>query len=402
MRGARWFAARFGETEVVLRNSTTKAAVIGTGFIGPVHVEGLLRAGIDVVGILGSSREKSELAAKRLSLQKAYASIEEILGDHDVQVVHITSPNQAHFEQASACLNAGKHVLCEKPLAMNSKESRSLVDLAAKTNLAAGVNYNIRYYPLCIEAAERRKSGHLGSVHYVAGSYVQDWLFHQTDFNWRVLSDAGGPLRAVADIGTHWLDLIQAITGLRIESVCADLKTVFDTRLRPTGGTETFSSKGRVPQSTAPEAIDTEDYGSVLLRFCGGSRGVMWVSQVTAGRKNCLQWELAGSNESLSWNSESPNQMWVGHRDRPNELLIRDPALMSERAGRFSSYPGGHNEGFPDTFKQLFRDFYESIADGSYRSQPRFPTFADGHQEIVVCEAILESAKQERWVKVSV
>ncbi len=378
-----------------------RAAVIGTGFIGPVHVEGLRRAGVEVVGVLGSNHAKSQAAAERLRITRAYASIDELLVDLDVDCVHITSPNQAHFEQTKLCLKAGKHVLCEKPLAMNSAESRELVELASKCGRAAGVNYNIRYYPLCIEAAERRKAGQLGTIHHVAGSYVQDWLLLQTDFNWRVLSSESGPLRAIADIGTHWLDLIQAITGLEIESVCADLKTVYENRLRPIGTTETFSSKTAGVRPSEPVAIDTEDYGAVLLRFRGGASGVMWVSQVTAGKKNSLRWEIAASEQAMNWDSESPNQLWIGQREKANELLTRDPALMSSRAAQFANYPGGHNEGFPDTFKQLFVDFYGAIENGAYQSEPMYPTFADGHREILLCEAVFRSAQERRWVDIA-
>ncbi len=378
-----------------------RAAVIGTGFIGPVHVEGLRRAGVEVVGVLGSNHAKSQAAAERLRITRAYANIDELLVDLDVDCVHITSPNQAHFEQTKLCLKAGKHVLCEKPLAMNSTESRELVELASKCGRAAGVNYNIRYYPLCIEAAERRKAGQLGTIHHVAGSYVQDWLLLQTDFNWRVLSSESGPLRAIADIGTHWLDLIQAITGLEIESVCADLKTVYENRLRPIGTTETFSSKTAGVRPSEPVAIDTEDYGAVLLRFRGGASGVMWVSQVTAGKKNALRWEIAASEQAMNWDSESPNQLWIGQREKANELLTRDPALMSSRAAQFANYPGGHNEGFPDTFKQLFVDFYGAIESGAYQSEPKYPTFADGHREILLCEAIFRSAQERRWVDIA-
>ncbi|MFN3189817.1 MAG: Gfo/Idh/MocA family protein [Aureliella sp.] len=379
------------------------AAVIGTGFIGPVHVEGLRRAGVAVAGILGSSEEKSKAAAAQLGIPKAYANLEQLLADGEVDCVHVTSPNQAHFEQAKQCLEAGKHVLCEKPLAMDSQQTTELVEMAKSSGLAAGVNYNIRYYPLCIEAAQRRKSGELGDVFHVSGSYAQDWLFHRTDFNWRVLAEAGGQLRAVADIGTHWLDLIHAITGLEVSSVCADLQTVFESRLSAKGSVETFSGKLAGPPTEETHdivPIDTEDFGAVLLRFKGGSRGVMHVSQVTAGRKNCLRYEIAGTEKALAWNSESPNEMWVGRRDEPNQSLIRDPGLMSDRASGFANYPAGHNEGFPDTFKQLFRDFYGSIASGTFATAPTFPTFEDGHREVKLCEAILLSAQESRWVDV--
>lgn len=375
-------------------------AVVGTGFIGPVHVEGLRRAGLRVTGILGSSYEKSQASAAALGLPHAYRDLKEILQDGAVQSVHITTPNRFHFDQASEVIRAGKHIMCEKPLAMNSTESGELVRMAAGAGIVAGVNYNIRYYPLCREAAERRRNGQLGSVFHVAGSYVQDWLFHQSDFNWRVLSHEGGELRAVADIGTHWLDLIRHITGLEIVEVCADLQTVYAERTRPVGGVETFSSKLAASQAVQTVSIDTDDYGCIMLRFENGARGVVWVSQVTAGRKNCVRFEIAGSQQSLAWNSETPNELWIGHRDQANETLIRDPGLLSPAARAIATYPGGHNEGFPDTFKQCFREFYSYIDQGDFSAPQPFPTFADGHNEILLCEAILRSHRERGWVEV--
>lgn len=378
--------------------SSLTAAVVGTGFIGPVHVEGLRRALVPIAGILGSSPDKSQAAAGRLGLPRGYASFDEVLADESVGVVHLTSPNRYHFEQAAAALRAGKHVLCEKPLAMNVRETTELVRLAQNSSRAAGVCYNVRYYPLCLEAAERVRRGELGDVYHVTGSYAQDWLFHPTDFNWRVLAEDGGQLRAVADIGTHWLDLLQFISGRAVEAVCADLQTVYPQRQRPQGGVETFSGRTQVANQTVPVQITTEDYGCIMLRFAGGARGVVWVSQVTAGRKNCLRFELAGSKHALAWESERPNELWVGHRDRPNELLVRDPALLSDAARRHANYPGGHNEGFPDTFKQLFRAFYDYAQAGDLDAPPPFPTFADGHREVLLCEAVLRSAREGRWV----
>jgi predicted dehydrogenase len=378
------------------------AAVIGTGFIGPVHVEGLQRLGVPVVGILGSSPEKSRQAAARMGLPKGYASLRELLADDEVRVVHVTTPNRLHFDEASRVLAAGKHVHCEKPLAMNSAESAKLVELAKQAKdrgLAAGVNYNIRFYPLNLEARDVVERGDLGDVYSVCGSYVQDWLFYPTDYNWRVLADEGGELRAVADIGTHWLDLIHAITGLEVEAVCADLRTVHPVRQRPKGEVETFKGKEEQAVVTEPIDIATEDYGCVMIRFRGGARGCMWVSQVTAGRKNCLRYEIAGSKCALSWCSERPNDLWIGHRDRPNESLIRDPALVSDGARRFIDYPGGHNEGFPDTFKQCFRAFYDYIAAGDFSAPEPFPTFEDGHREILLCEAIIKSHREGQWVE---
>ncbi len=376
------------------------AAVIGTGFIGPVHIEALRRLGVPVVGLLGSSTERSAVMAKRLGIPKAYVDLAELTSDPEVRVVHVTSPNRYHFEQVMACLKAGKHVLCEKPLAMNASESRRLVQEADKSGLICGVNYNVRFYPLCLEMRERIQRSDLGRIFHVSGCYVQDWLLHDTDFNWRVLATEGGALRALADIGTHWLDLTQEVVGSRVASVLADLQTVHKHRRPVEGSIETFTTNlnPEVPRRSIP--IDTEDYGAVLLRFENGVQGLFHVSQVTAGRKNFIRLEVCGAKGSYCWESETPNALWIGHRDRPNEVLTRDPSLLEPRIRPFANYPGGHNEGFPDSFKQLFRAFYSHLRELGDEPIGRFPTFEDGHREIVLCEAILESARTERWCNV--
>jgi predicted dehydrogenase len=370
--------------------------VIGSGFIGPVHVEALRRLGRPVVGLLGSTPERGRSAADALSIPRAYQDLAELLADPAVNVVHVTSPNRYHFDQCRKTLEAGKHVVCEKPLAMNSAETARLVELADRSGVIAAVNYNVRFYPLCLEVRQRIASGAAGPVYHVAGSYLQDWLLFDTDFNWRVLPETGGELRAVADIGTHWLDLITFVTGLEIEAVCADLATVIPTRQRPTGGVATFQSGTVRGSATEPVAIPTEDYGSVLLRFRGGSRGAFTVSQVTAGRKNRLTFDVAAARTAYGWDSEQPNTLHVGYRDRPNEALVRDPALIHPSVARFADYPGGHAEGFPDTFKQLFRAVYGAI-DGENEV---YPTFADGHREVVICEAINRSHREGKWITV--
>ena len=375
-------------------------AVAGAGFIGPVHVEALRRNSINVVGILGVDEAESKSAAAALGLAKAYKSFDEVLADDAVQAVHLAVPNNLHYSMAKQALAAGKHVMCEKPLAMNSQESAELVELAAGSGLAAGVNHNLRFYPLALEARDMRERGDLGDVFHICGSYVQDWLFKETDYNWRVLAEEGGASRAVADVGTHWMDLVRSISGLEVESLCADLKTVHPVRRRPTGEIETFAGKVKKEIETEPVDVTTEDYGAILFHFKGGATGLLWASQVTAGRKNMLRYEIAGSKCALSWNSERPNELWIGHRDEPNEVLTRDPALLSETAATYASYPGGHCEGFPDTFKQHFKAFYDYIEAGDMSAKPTFATFADGHREIVLCEAILRSNSEGGWVKV--
>lgn len=375
------------------------AAVVGTGFIGPVHVEAIRRLGHRVVGVLGSSAEKSKAAAEVLGIPRGYADFAQLLTDPAVDVVHLASPNRLHFEQCKAAIAAGKHVICEKPLAMTTAETDELVKLAAAPNVVTAVNYNVRFYPCVLELRERMKAGVFGKVLHVTGSYLQDWLLYDTDFNWRVLAEDGGELRAVADIGTHWIDTICFAFGLEVEAVFADLSTVHPVRKRPTGASETFSGSTGSERPSVPVNVTTEDYGSILLRFKGGAKGSFTVSQVTAGRKNCLRFDVAGSNASASWDSEEPNTLHLGYRDRPNEQLIRDPSLMAAGVRPFADYPGGHAEGFPDTFKQLYKTVYSAIVSGR-SAPPLYATFADGHNEVRLCEAVLRSHREQRWVNV--
>jgi len=383
------------------KSIATGVGLVGTGFIGPVHVEALRRLGRSVVAVVGSTAARGAEMARRLGIARSYASLAELLSDSEVGSVHLATPNRLHFEQCQQVLAAGKHLLCEKPLAMTSRESAELVERAASSGVAAGVCYNVRFYPLNLEAKQRLAQGDLGRVYHVTGSYLQDWLLHETDFNWRVLTSESGPLRAIADIGTHWLDLVQFVTGLRVQSVCADLATFLPVRRAPEGSVETFQGKQREPRPSREVAIDTEDHGSVLLRFEGGATGCFSVSQVCAGRKNQLRYEVAGSRGAMAWDSERPNELWLGYRDEPNKVLVRDPALLHPEARIHADYPGGHNEGFPDTFKQLFRSFYGYIDRGDLSAPAPFPTFADGHREILLCEAILQSHRERRWVEVS-
>ncbi|MBL8116641.1 MAG: Gfo/Idh/MocA family oxidoreductase [Anaerolineae bacterium] len=378
------------------------AAVVGTGFIGPVHAEALKRAGVHVRGILGSSAEKSRAAAAALRLEVAYESYDALIADPAVQAVHITTPNKDHLDMTRRALAAGKHVICEKPLAMNTRESAELVALAAAhPNLVTAVNYNIRFYPLIHHARSLVLSGEIGDVYAIRGGYIQDWLLFDTDWNWRLLPSEGGDLRAIGDIGTHWMDLVGFVTGLKVESLLADLATFLPTRKKPRQAVATFKGKEQVgPVEYDEVPIETEDWGSVLFRYEGGARGAMSVSQVSAGRKNMLSFEVSGSKASVAWNSENPNELWLGYRDRPNGLLIKDPSLMSDDARTYTSQPGGHAEGFPDTFKQLYRAVYGYIEEGDFSKPKPYPTFEEGHYELALCEAISASHSSERWVHV--
>ncbi len=332
-------------------------AVVGAGFIGPVHVEALRRLGVTITGILGVDDKESNTARDRLGLPKAYKNVDEVLADKNVQAVHLAVPNVLHYELSKKAVLAGKHVLCEKPLAMNSKESAELVELARLRKVAAAVCYNVRFYPLNLEARQRVKNGDVGQIFAVNGSYTQDWLFYETDYNWRVLADQGGELRAVGDVGTHWMDLIHSITGLEVEAVFADLKTVHPVRQRPKGEVQTYTGKTAAPMQTEPVNITTEDYAAVLFRFKGGARGSLNISQVTAGRKNCLRYEIAGSKCALAWNSETPNEIWVGRRDKANEALTARPVAAHGNVAAFLHLPRRPQRGLSRRLQELLPQF---------------------------------------------
>jgi predicted dehydrogenase len=372
------------------------AAVVGTGFIGVVHVEALRRHGVQVHGVVGSSHERATTKSHQLGLPPAYESFEAMLADPRVDVVHITSPNHLHYSHAKAVLAAGKHVVCEKPLAMTSSESAELLELAEASGHVHAVNFNIRFYPLCQHLHGLVADGGLGEVRLVSGHYLQDWLLLDTDWNWRLEPELGGDLRAVADIGSHWMDLTTFLTGKRITAVMADLTTFIKVRHQPAGPVETFATE-RYAKTVARE-IHTEDTATILLRYEDGVRGALTVSQISAGRKNSLRVEIDGAESAAAWTSEQPDELWIGHRGRPNELLPRDASLMNAEGRQAAFLPGGHIEGFADTFRALYAAIYRSVAEG--KPGDGYPTFADGHDEMLVCEAVARSAKEERWVEV--
>lgn len=358
-----------------------RAAIVGTGFMARTHAEALARIRVQVRGVVGSSPDRE------VDFAPTYPGFDEMLDDDRVDVVHICTPNHVHFEQALAALQAGKHVVCEKPLALTPAEAHQLCAAATERGLVNAVCFINRFYPLCQDAALRVEAGSVGAVRLVTGTYLQDWLSKDTDWNWRLDPAAGGPLRVVGDIGSHWLDLVSFVTGQRIESVMADLTTVLPTRQRPTGSVETFAvSTG----DTEPVDVTTEDMAGILLRFDGGARGVLTLSQVSPGRKNHLAFEVSGAAASLAWDLESPEQLWIGYRDAPNRIQLRS-------AG---DYPAGHAQGYPDAFKALFRAVYADIEAGRPAEQPDYPTFNDGFEQIIVGEAIAESARLGAWVPV--
>ncbi|WP_017872743.1 Gfo/Idh/MocA family oxidoreductase [Candidatus Caldatribacterium saccharofermentans] len=380
---------------------TLKVGVIGTGFIGPAHIEAARRTFLaEVVALADINEDVACRKANDLAVELSFGDYQELLRQDHIEVVHICTPNHLHYTMAKEALLAGKHVVCEKPLAMNRREAEELVELAEKVGRVHAVHFNVRFYPLVREARSLVSQGKVGKIFAIHGSYLQDWLFYETDYNWRLEPELSGPSRAVADIGSHWLDLVEYISGQRVVEVFADFATFHKTRKKPLKPVETYAGKILKPEDYETVPITTEDYASVLLHFDGGAHGVMTVNQVAAGRKNRITYEIDGSLCALFWDSERPNELWIGRRDKANELLMKDPSLVSEATRQIISFPGGHNEGFPDTSKHFFREVYSAILEARSREEWTFPTFVDGLREVVLCEAILESARKGTWVQV--
>jgi predicted dehydrogenase len=379
--------------------SEVTAGVVGVGFIGVAHVEALRRLGVHVAGVVGSSPERARAKATAAGLPTVYESVAALASDPSIDVIHITSPNYAHAEQVRICLDAGKHVVCEKPLALGADDTADLVARSATSGLVNAVCFNIRFYPLNHQAMAMVSAGEIGEPRLITGSYHQDWLLLDTDWNWRLQEEEGGPLRAVADIGSHWLDLTRFISGRRVEAVMADLHTLVPIRRHPAGPVETFAAPS-ADDELVEETMTSDDAAGILLRFEDGTRGAVTVSQVSAGRRNSIRYEIGGSQSALSWSSESPDDLWIGHRGRPNEILHRDPALVAPEAAALIAYPGGHLEGFPDTFRALFSQVYLDVLKGGPSPNPTYPTFADGHDAVLVTDAVAKSNQEQRWMTI--
>jgi len=380
---------------------TIKVGVIGTGFSASFHIESLRRIPeVEIVAIAGRTEERAQEAAKKYNIPKHYGDYHALIEDEAVEVVHNCTPNRLHYEINEAAMLAGKDLLSEKPLAMNHEETEKLAELAAKVDTVNGVCLNYRYFPLVVQARTMLQSRQYGLPHLVTGSYLQDWLLYKTDYSWRLEPDKNGPSRAMADIGSHWCDTVQFVLGQKITAVMADLTTIHPRRSKPVGAITTFGK--RAEELTEELDITTEDFGSVLLRFDGGARGAFTVSQVSAGRKNRLEFEISAAEASLYWDQESPNTLWLGRRNKANSELMRDPSLLSPDAAAITNLPGGHQEGWSDGMKNLLTDFYNAVRRRrrgvSIDGVPMFASFAEGHHLMRVIDAILESNETRQWV----
>jgi predicted dehydrogenase len=378
--------------------------IVGAGFVGPHHVDAVRRLGfVDVVAVAGSSDASAKAKAESLGVAKAYGSYEALLDDPAVQVVHNATPNYLHYPVNAAAIAKGKHVVSDKPLAMTAAEAKELLDQATKAGVVHAVTFNYRGNPLVQQARHAIARGDIGKPHFLVGHYLQDWLLKDTDYSWRLEPDKGGASSALGDIGSHWCDLAQHISGLRITEVLGDITTVIPKRKKPKGSREAFAAGGA---NEAVELVDikVEDLASVMLRFDNGARGAFSVGQVCAGHKNDLILEICGSAASLRWRQEHQNELWIGRRDKANEILQKDPGLIDAEVRGYAHLPGGHQESWADAFCNLMRDIYTFIAEGRKASDPHppaFATFEDGYRANCIVEAILDSAKKGSvWTKV--
>jgi predicted dehydrogenase len=379
-----------------MRKQVIRTAIVGTGWMGKVHLEAIRRLGyVEASVIVASSQTKAQQFADDWGVPRATANYQEVLSDPAIQTVHICAPNDLHFRMASDALTAGKHVVCEKPLANTVEEGEALVKQAAATGLANCCFFNVRSYPHARHMRSLVQKGELGELWALQGTYSQDWLFHDTDWNWRI--DAGAS-RTFGDIGSHWCDLAEFITGCRIASVCADMHTVHPTRKKAAESVETFAGKMQRATNLTQVPVNSEDFANVIFRMDNGARGAMTVSQISAGRKNRVFIELFGSKRGMAWNAEEPDQLWIGERDEPNRVQIKDPSMMDPAIREFADFPGGHSEGFDDTFKQTARQFYSTVQDRA--AEVNYPTFADGLRQLKVLDAVLTSVRTRGWVAV--
>ncbi len=376
-----------------------KTAMIGTGFMGKVHAEQVRRLGnVEIAAVASINDQLAKEFGDAIGVERTTGDYKTILADSSIEAVHVLTPNALHHPISKAALQAGKNVLCEKPFTVTVQEARELVDLAAKTGKANCLEHNLRYYPVVQHIRRMIEAGDLGEILIVQGTYSQDWLLYDTDWNWRIESKDNGALRAMGDIGSHWMDMIQHLTGLKITSLCADLETFHKTRKKPKGAIETFAGKKLTPDDYTEVPIDTDDYGAVLLKMGDRARGAFTVSQMSAGCKNRFSFEIFGTKGGAGWNQERPDELWIGHRNVPNQIIIKDPSLLNPKAAGYADLPGGHSEGYDDCHKQVFKRFYAKVADPS--APVEYPTFEDGLRGMILLERVQESAKKRGWVDV--
>jgi predicted dehydrogenase len=380
-----------------------KAGFIGAGFVGPVHMENIRRLGfVEVNAVAEKNQKTAEEIAGRLRIPKAYGNWEDLVADKEIDVVHITAPNELHYPAAKAALEAGKHVICEKPLTLDLEESKILVELARKTGLVNSIGFNMIFYPMVRQAKEIINRGELGRLFLIHGRYLQDWLSRDSDYNWRVEAKYGGESRVVADIGSHWMHMVQTVSGKKIKSVFADMTTFYPVRKKPSVEIATQSESELKEGEYTEIEIDTEDHATIMFKFEDGVKGVLIAAQVCPGRKQYIEWEINGSEKSMSWRGQEPNVLWIGNRSAANEIFIKDANILDENVKKYASYPAGLAEGYPDSWKNILSAVYKHISNinAGIDTVPEYPTFEDGYKIQLLIDSVLQSAENNKWIDI--
>jgi len=373
-------------------------AVIGTGYIGPVHIEALSRiSGIKVTAVVDANMELAKQTAERYNIGKACEDYKEVLNDPDIHVIHNCTPNKYHYRITKEAMEKGKHILSEKPLAMNQQEAKELVEIAEKNNIVTGIDFCYRYYPVVQEMAVKIRNGELGDVRMVSGSYFQDWLSQATDFTWRLQKSESGPSNITADLGSHWFDLIQFATGLKVTEVIGDFASLIPVRKKPKRQVLAFEDVKDVETEDFPAEL--EDYSAILFRLSNGAPGSFTTSQACAGRKSDTEFQVYGSKCSYAWNHKHSTELWVGYREKPNEILIENPVLQDPSTAKYASLPAGHPTGYHDAVMNLFQDYYDAL-NGNENSPVSRPTFETGYEEMKIIDAVIQSNEKKQWVKI--
>jgi predicted dehydrogenase len=378
--------------------------IVGVGFVGPHHVEAVRRLGfVEIVAVADANLEVARRKAEQLNVPKAYGSYQELMADPQIDVVDIATPTWLHHPIALAAIAKGKHVIVDKPMAVTSAQAREMRDAARKAGVVNAVTFNYRYHPMVQQARVMIGRGDIGTVRFVHGQYLQEWLLYETDFSWRLESDKAGAACVIGDAGAHWFDLAQHLTGNRIVSVLADLNTAVKVRKRPVGQwREAFAATTAGETEDFPVKVD--DLSNSLVRFDNGAVGNFFASQVCAGHKNDLRIEINGSKESLAWVQERPEELWIGRRGAPNCTMVKEPEALAPEIRQYAALPGGHGEGWPDAFKNLMRNVLTFIAEGRDPAKAdgvQFARFEEGFQVACVVDAILKSQQAgSRWTDV--
>lgn len=367
-------------------------AIVGTGMIGAVHRRAALLAGADIRGVAASSPQRARDVAQAWGVPRAYRDIEEVVADPRVQVVHVCTPNHLHRPMAQAALEAGKHVVCEKPLATTLEDARALAALATANALVATVPFVYRYHPVIREARARIAHGELGPLHLIHGSYLQDWLLDPASNNWRVDPALGGASRVFADIGSHWCDLVEWVSGERFTEVSAAFDTVIAERSTDTGQSFTTAAAGG-----AMQAVTSEDVAAAMFRTGAGTLASLTVSQVSAGRHNRLWFEIDGTRASVAFNQEDAERLWIGKPDQREEVFVRGPGAGSAEQRRLSLLPAGHAQGYGHCFEAFVADTYRAIEG---ERPDGLPTFEDGVRSALIVDRVITSARTRAWTAI--